>query len=233
MTRTPSSPLARFTARLTAGGVTAGVALAAFGLLLVLVQARWGPLHRLDIRVANGLNSNLANHRGEATGWRTVSNVLQPLVFQVLAVGIAVVLWRAGLRRIAVFTVVTVLGAGLLSNVTKAVVTRARPKVDVALVHAHGSSFPSGHALTSFVALGLLVVLTWPRLPRRWAVTLTAGAALAVIGVGFSRLALGAHYVSDVLGAWLLGGAWLLVMIAAFRIARQAERPEISAPTRR
>lgn len=215
--------LERFTVRLTAGGAMALGAVLVFALVLVLVQARWPPLHRADVGVDDGLNRYFAAHRGAASCWRGVTTVLQPLTFQVLAVCAAAGLWRVGKCRIAIFTVVTVLGAGLLDTVTKSLVGRARPSVGVALSHAQGSSFPSGHAMTSCVALGLLAFLVWQRLPRRPAVTVALGAALTAAAVGFSRLALGVHYLSDVLGAWLLGAAWLLTMIAAFRVARRSE----------
>jgi undecaprenyl-diphosphatase len=76
------------------------------------------------------------------------------------------------------------------------------------LAHASGKSFPSGHAMTSFVAFGVLIVLVHG---RRQAIAAVAALVLVPL-VGFSRLALGVHYLSDVLGAWLLGATWLLAV---------------------
>lgn len=214
-------PLERFTVRMTVGSVLALAAIAVFALALVLVQARWGPLHRLDVKVDDGLNRYFATHRGAVSWWRDVSAVLQPITFEILAVIGAAALWWAGRRRIAVFTLVTVFGAILLDTVTKSLVDRSRPTVAVVLSRARGSSFPSGHAMASCVALAVLVIVLWPRLSRRWAVPTAVGAGIVVAAVGFSRLALGVHYLSDVLGAWLLGAAWVLAMVEIFRVAKR------------
>jgi undecaprenyl-diphosphatase len=129
-----------------------------------------------------------------------------------------------------VFLVVTVIGASLLNNLVKFLVDRARPTVPVALSHPTGSSFPSGHAMASFVALGLVALLARWSTRRPAAIAVTAACAVGVLLVGFSRMALGAHYLSDVLGAWLLGLAWLVALVEIFGVARRRDGdPEISA----
>jgi undecaprenyl-diphosphatase len=122
--------------------------------------------------------------------------------------------------RLAVFVVVAMAGAAVLSGVTKTAVHRARPVVKVPIEKVAGGSFPSGHALTSFVALGLLVILLGPRLPVAWRALLTVAAALIVVAVGFSRLILGVHYLTDVLGGWLIGALWLTAIHALLRPTR-------------
>lgn len=94
-------------------------------------------------------------------------------------------------------------GAVLLEVVTKWVVHRPRPKGA-----AYG--FPSGHVTASVVFFGLLIYLLWNAarpIPGRWA--LTALGALIVVGVAYSRLYFNAHWLSDVLGGLLGGGAYL------------------------
>lgn len=213
-----SRALERFTVRLTAGGVVALVGTAVFALVLVLVRTRWHPLQTIDLDVAEDLNDAFGPRPQLVRIWRAITTVGQPFTFQVAAVVTAAALWRVGRRRVALFAVVTVLGAGLLSTAVKLLVHRARPTVEVSLGHAAGSSFPSGHALTSFVALGVLVTLVRPaRAGSR--IGLAAAATAVVLLVGLSRLALGVHYLSDVLGGWLLGLIWLLLMIQIFRLS--------------
>lgn len=210
----------RFAVRFTAGALVVLAALAAFAVILGLVAAGWAPLHRLDLRVDDRLNHYVAARPGEASFWRGVSTVGQPATFEVLAVLAAIVLWLRAHRRLALFVVVTVMGSSLLNNLVKFLVDRARPKVQIVLTHPAGTSFPSGHAMASFVALGLVALLARSSAGRTVAGLVGAGCGLVALLIGFSRLALGAHYLSDVVGAWLLGLAWLVALIQLFGVAR-------------
>lgn len=212
--------------RLTARDAAALVALIAFAVLLALVRAGWGPLHRLDVSIDGGLNDWSARHRTVVDLLEGVTNVGQPFTFQVLAVAAGIALWRTGRARTALFVVVTVLGAGLLGTAVKYLVARSRPTVEVVLVHPAGSSFPSGHSLTSFVALGVLVLLV-----RGHRALTACAAAFVALAIGFSRLALGAHYLSDVVGAWLLGTVWVLVTTRVLGFG--APEARVTPPTRR
>lgn len=182
-----------------------------FVVVLVLVVSNWSPLRRLDRAVANGLNDVTAPHPALVGFWRAVSAAGQPLTFQLLAVAVALLLWRRSARpRLAAFTAITVVLAGSVSNLAKLLVGRDRPSVPETIAHAAGSSFPSGHALTSFVGVTVLLLVTVPRVPTRWRAVVVVAGVLIVLLIGFSRLALGVHYLSDVIAGWLLGGTWVL-----------------------
>jgi membrane-associated phospholipid phosphatase len=76
-------------------------------------------------------------------------------------------------------------------------------------------SFPSGHSVTAIVFFAGLAALAWNApVPRPVAVAATVVLAICVAGIPWSRLALGAHYATDVLGGLLFGGAWLSVALA-------------------
>ena len=214
-----SSAIERFGLRLVL--IAGGLLLAAVPLLilLILVRSSWGPLHRLDFTVAASLNVYISRHLGEVKWWQAVSIAVGPTVLRVAAGIAAVVLWFRGRRRAALLVVVTTAGAAVLSGVTKALVHRVRPIVNHPVDRAGGGSFPSGHALTSIVVLGLAVVILRPMLSGGWRTLVTVTAALLVVGVGFSRLILGVHYVSDVIGGWIIGIAWLLIVIGAVHTA--------------
>ncbi|MEO9138272.1 MAG: hypothetical protein ABI345_04335, partial [Jatrophihabitans sp.] len=97
--------LGRFSARLTGAGVTALVALALFGVVLLLVITSWTPLHTLDHEVAKNLNSTVAPSPHAVDFWKAVSTIGQPLTFPAIAVLAGVLLWRKGCARLGLFVV--------------------------------------------------------------------------------------------------------------------------------
>lgn len=102
-------------------------------------------------------------------------------------------------------------GAEALFQTVKAVVGRARPPASMAIGHFTGSAFPSGHATLSAAVYGTMAALvTGARKAAAWAAA--AGASLVI---GITRLYLGAHWLTDVVAGWALGGLWLAVVVAA------------------
>jgi undecaprenyl-diphosphatase len=202
--------------------------LVAFAALLTAVELRWGPLRRLDLRVADDLHRTELRHPGQVSWWKWVSRVLHPDVLRIAAALAALVLWLRRRRRDALLLAAAMAGAWLIETVTKPLVGRDRPVFAHPVAHAPGASFPSGHALTAIVAFGLVMMFV----PRyRWVAAAVGGAA--VILVAFSRLALGVHYLTDVVGAWLLGAAWLIACTWAFnrrRSPRAGVRPSPDRP---
>jgi undecaprenyl-diphosphatase len=132
-----------------------------------------------------------------------------------LAVGIAVcfVLYRRRHLTEAMFLPVVLGGSELLNLILKLSFHRARP--EYAFVHLDTYSFPSGHAMISTAAYGALAYLAWSRLRTgRARLLLVVGTAVFVGVIGFSRLYLGVHYLSDVLAGIAGGAFWLSVSIA-------------------
>ena len=119
--------------------------------------------------------------------------------------------------RLAVWVAVSGLGAAVLDPAVKAVVGRVRPVVEAPVAAAPGASFPSGHALGSTVTYGVLLLVFLPVVPDRHRRTVMAGVVALVAFVGVTRVALGVHYPSDVVGGWSLGVLWLAVTVTAFR----------------
>jgi undecaprenyl-diphosphatase len=200
-----------------------------FGLLLDQV-VRGGPLLRLDRGLANAWHQ-WALRQGSwlIRGVRSVSLLGGPpflTLLVVLTAGYA--LWR-GRRRLAAFLAVTAIGGSVIDTVVKNAVHRPRPNLPHPIAHAFGKSFPSGHAMSSTVVYGALLLVLLPALPRARRPYAFGGVVLLVLAVGASRLALGVHYLTDVLGGIVLGLAWLAASVAAFRIWR-VERGRAPAP---
>lgn len=183
----------------------------ALGTLALAARSRTGPLHRLDMGTARQLNQFVRGHPNQLRRWQVVSTGGSPTSWRVLAAAAALMLWLRRRRDEAALVALAMAGAALLSGVVKALVGRSRPVAAVVVGRrASGKSFPSGHALTSFLAVGLLVLLLWPAASARQRALLVAAAVLVVAAIGFSRLALGVHYLTDVLSGWLIGALWLL-----------------------
>jgi len=122
-----------------------------------------------------------------------------------------------------VLLVVASLGGGLIDTVIKDVVGRGRPTIVPHLMEVHSLSFPSGHSMMSMVVYVILAVLVTPQLPdRRTRVYVVAVALFLTLMIGISRVYLGVHYPSDVLGGWFMGLAWAtLCWLAAWYVERR------------
>jgi undecaprenyl-diphosphatase len=149
----------------------------------------------------------LVTHLG--SGW-----VLYPLT--ALAAGFW--WWRDADWRKGALLTASLLGATVLYNVGKALIQRPRPSAADAIGTFTNWSFPSGHATQSIACYGMLAFLiTTGRLRPLW--PWLAAAVLTAL-VGASRIYLGAHWLTDVLGGWALGGSWWMLIVSAALAAR-------------
>ncbi len=205
--------MGRFTATSAAG--LAGLVLAGLGTALVL-RFLAGPLLGLDAALAGAVNAAVAPRPWLVTALSAITTLGDTVTGAVVLVVLAAALLLRGRRRLAAFTAVTGLGALALGPAVKALVGRLRPVVETPVATAPGPSFPSGHTLTVTVWVGVLLLVVLPAVSERRRRAVTAAAVALVVVVGLTRLGLGVHYLSDVIGGWLLGAAWLAVTAAAF-----------------
>lgn len=153
----------------------------------------------------------------EVVTWAGSAALLVPLV---LLAGLY-------LRRVTqswhplIFLTTGLLGAMSVSTLIKLIVARPRPPAFLALVDAAGYSFPSGHS-TAAAAGWLSLALAFAALtPRRGVTVVLVGTAVVVTGlVGLSRVYLGVHEPTDVLGGWCLGALWVVGVLVARRLLR-------------
>ena len=141
--------------------------------------------------------------------------------------------WRWG-----AFIFVSAMGGHALSNLTKRIVERPRPPWFI--IHPGQSpldfpSFPSGHTTSGMAGLMAIAIALWFCVPRPWS-TIT-GSIVGVIGVlqGPSRWLLAKHWITDVIGGFLFGLGWLLLVFGAFLlwfVPRDDEpTPTVAAPS--
>jgi undecaprenyl-diphosphatase len=175
---------------------------------------------RLDTEVT-------ATIHGWTVGWLTgvvldVTALGGTSIVMRVSAGAAITL--AGLRhyREAAALAIAVLGTQVVVALAKALMTRPRPESDVAIADPSGWSFPSAHsasAVALYIMLALIATTVWRRVNAA-VVFAAAGTVVALIGV--SRVYLGAHYPTDVLAGWLIGG---VIVVAAWAACSRLPSP--------
>jgi membrane-associated phospholipid phosphatase len=171
----------------------------------------------------------LQEHREEAPATRRlilfVTDFGSLPVMAGLALGGALVLVIARRHLLALVWLLAPAGGGLLDAGLKSFYERDRPAFKDMSVPETNLSFPSGHSLASVVGYGLLAYLLVRFLPRLWMkFTAVALLTLLVVAIGFSRVYLGAHYLTDVIGGFAVGGCWLAACISAVEAVRRKRR---------
>jgi undecaprenyl-diphosphatase len=130
-------------------------------------------------------------------------------VLSLLTLVSVVYLWLQGLHRVAVFTLLAILGGLLLSTLLKTGFDRPRPDIVTHGALVYTASFPSGHSMLSAVVyLTGAALLATVHQTRRLRIYLIGCAVLTTLLVGISRIYLGVHWPSDVLAGWAAGSAW-------------------------
>ncbi|MFF8831464.1 phosphatase PAP2 family protein [Streptomyces sp. NPDC015131] len=192
--------------------------------LLALVAAEWGPLIAFDRTVADGMHDSAVRSPGLTGVNRILSDwVWDPWAMRGLVAVVVVWLWWHGERLLAVWAAAVSLTASAVQQLLKAVVGRDRPQWPDPVDTAHFAAFPSGHAMTAAATFGLLLWLLARRgADRRLRTAVLAAGVLSVLGVGLTRVYLGVHWATDVLGGWLLGVC--LVSVGVLVYERTARR---------
>jgi membrane-associated phospholipid phosphatase len=211
-------------------GITGGLLLAVV-LAVFFLAALESVVSRLGIEQLDGPASRfVAAHQTAApTNVAKAVTVLGSPGFTVAVavVAMAVLIWRFQWIEAAVFLAIAVAGGNLSYVVLKHLVHRARPPG--ALVHLSTFSFPSGHTVgATTLFLGLAWIVSRLRASRPVCVAAWAGALVIVVAVGATRVVLGVHYASDVIGGFALGGFWVVAAATVWG-ARELSRPHRSA----
>ena len=149
---------------------------------------------------------------------RDITGLGSTVVLTLLTVGTVVYLALFAARRMALLVAVSVTSGILLVSWLKVGFDRARPDPTWAELAVAGMSFPSGHTSMSaivFLTVGALIAATRRRTSERLFILASAG--LLTLLVGLSRVALGVHWATDVIGGWALGSAWAVLWLLLLR----------------
>lgn len=143
------------------------------------------------------------------------TNIGGPLVTGIIAFCIG--LYLAYKRDVVRFLILggSMVGSAALAFMIKSLIERPRPQLWHHLLPESGFSFISGHATMSMTLAAAIVAILW-RTKWRWPAMIVG--ALYTGWVGFSRLYLGVHYPTDILGGWIVASAWVLVVTLTIRL---------------
>jgi undecaprenyl-diphosphatase len=181
----------------------------------------------LDLQLSNELRGHASESptAKQMFHWITTCGNTATLALLSLVVALLLslqMLWRRRYQSLVAFWIIATLGVGMLNIELKNAFARPRPP---GAPPEWGWSFPSGHSMGSFVVYGMLAYLIVLSVRRPLARnTAVAGLALLILAIGFSRVYLGAHFPSDVVGGFLAGTVWLTLCVGASEFTRR--RPE-------
>lgn len=206
--------------------------------ILFLIAASWlfggiaedvidgDPLTIIDKYIAEWL------HERTTTGMLAIMQVVTDLASPAWVAGVTlltalVLSWKRYWYRL--LTVILVVPGGMvMAFLLKLVFHRSRPSFADHILNVQGYSFPSGHTMAAALLYGILAVFGVIALDSwRWRVSIVISTCVIVLLIGFSRMYLSAHYLSDVLGAVSAGLAWLalcLISVHTFRYSRSQPR---------
>ena len=176
---------------------------------------------RFDRRVVDALHAHASGAPSLTDAVRVVGAPGSLAALALVSVVAAVALSAQRRWPTLVAWLVAVIGGEALNLLLKDLFARPRPRFERPLVVEASYSFPSGQAMESLVVYGMLAyfaALILSGSGKRVAVAV--GAAVLVALIGFGRMYLGAHYLSDVVGGFVAGGAWLGAVVAGWEARR-------------
>jgi len=194
--------------------LTIAVLLFAFGLI---AQLAGGEPSAFDRKVMLALRNSAARSSAPiGPAWlqeaaRDITSLGSTIVLGMITFAVAGYLFLAGKPSVAWLILIAVLGGVVLNSLLKFVFARPRPDFVTHLARVFTTSFPSGHAALSaitYLTIGALLARTYPLFPT--SLYFMSLAAFLTVIIGVSRVYLGVHYPTDVLGGWCIGTAWAI-----------------------
>jgi len=141
-----------------------------------------------------------------------ITNICSIFWLTIITIIFAIFLKR---KRISFYIITNLINTIFLSQVFKLLIQRNRP-TEINIIEETGFSYPSGHSMISMAFFGLLAYLVYKNIANKFTKFLLITILIVVIAlIGFSRIYLGVHYFSDVIGGFLISFAYLMVFISS------------------
>jgi membrane-associated phospholipid phosphatase len=221
-----SRALRRYLLNLALGAIAIIVVLGPMGLLVEQLTSD-RDFRSFDLSPAKDMHPVVRHSPGIVDALEVVSFFGSPPWFYALIGASVIYLWRKQRRMLATFMVLSGLLGGVVDTAVKLWVDRPRPTLPHPVALGPHGSFPSGHVMTATIGYGLILLVFLPPIARLSRALAFLGAFLFVCVIGFARLALGVHFLSDVVGGFVLGAAWLSASVISFNNWRR-ERSDAS-----
>lgn len=196
----------RLKSQLSIAFILCCISLLVFGFLAYFVSGN--EIIRFDSKIIAFIQSFESNQL--TTIMKFLSFVGSTPVVIILSILILFLLYKVFKNRHElVLFVAALVGSALLNLLLKEIFERARPDFH-RLVEISGYSFPSGHAMNAFTFYGTVTFLLWRHVHvRRGRSALLLGSAIMVLGIGVSRIYVGVHYPTDIIGGYFASATWL------------------------
>lgn len=176
------------------------------------------------IKTNNTLNFDMAVYKFIATNIisekitpvvKVITNLGGVLYFVFIAIGSLIIVKN---RKIGLAVSLSIGLSALVNFIAKNIIQRTRPLEEFRLIKESGFSFPSGHSITSMVFYGFLIYLVSEFVKnKKVKYILTILFSILIVLIGLSRVYLGVHYITDVLGGFTLGLIFLILYISIYK----------------
>lgn len=190
--------------------LSAALSLAVFSIIALSISDN--QIHRFDdslITWIQGMESQGMTRWMELFTW--IGSGIPVVIITILSMVVLYVFLRH--RRELLFLGCVIAGSAILNTLLKLMFHRARPTIH-RIIEVSGYSFPSGHSMAAFSLYGGLAFLIWKHIPTAVGrVLMIIVSAMFILMIGMSRIYLGVHYPSDVVGGYFMSGCWLAVCI--------------------
>lgn len=190
--------------------LSAALSLAVFSIIALSISDN--QIHRFDdslITWIQGMESQGMTRWMELFTW--IGSGIPVVIITILSMVVLYVFLRH--RRELLFLGCVIAGSAILNSLLKLMFQRARPTIH-RIIEVSGYSFPSGHSMAAFSLYGGLAFLIWKHIPTAAGrVLMIIVSAMFILMIGMSRIYLGVHYPSDVVGGYFMSGCWLAVCI--------------------
>jgi membrane-associated phospholipid phosphatase len=190
---------------------SAALTVAVFALMWIGYASNWAWLATIDSSWLEAGHRYAVDHPGRVTAWNVLCTVLGPTAFRLVTLAVVVFALVRRNVRVAMFLVISVELAGIITEIAKYAASRPRPAT--ALVTAPSTSFPSGHALGVMVGVLALLTVVLPVVRRPLRACLVGLGAVIVVAIGVGRVVLNVHYPSDVIAGWGFGYAYFVACL--------------------
>lgn len=190
--------------------LSAALSLAVFSIIALSISDN--QIHRFDdslITWIQGMESQGMTRWMELFTW--IGSGIPVVIIAILSMVVLYVFLKH--RRELLFLGCVIAGSAILNTLLKLMFHRARPTIH-RIIEVSGYSFPSGHSMAAFSLYGGLAFLIWKHIPTAVGrVLMIIVSAMFILMIGMSRIYLGVHYPSDVVGGYFMSGCWLAVCI--------------------